>query len=66
MRCKGCEGAAIRWGKDRQGQQRWKCKACGVTWTDAPTSPLAPMRLPMDRAVLVLSLLVEGMSIRSW
>lgn len=66
MRCEGCEGTAIRWGKDRQGQQRWKCKACGVTRTELPAaSPIAPMRLPMDRAALVLSLLVEGMSIRS-
>jgi transposase-like protein/IS1 family transposase len=66
MRCEGCEGTAIRWGKDRQENQRWKCKGCGVTWTDLPAaSPIAPMRLPMDRAVLVLSLMVEGMSIRS-
>jgi transposase-like protein/IS1 family transposase len=65
MECETCGGSAIRWGKDRQENQRWKCKSCGVTRTDAPASPLAPMRLPMDRAVLVLSLLVEGMSIRS-
>ena len=65
MQCASCEGAAIRWGKDRAGNQRWKCKACGVTRTELPANPLAPMRLPMDRAVLVLQLLVEGMSIRS-
>jgi transposase-like protein/IS1 family transposase len=65
MGCAKCEGAAIRWGKDRQGNQRWKCKACEVTWADLPARPLAPMRLPMDRVVLVLSLMVEGMSIRS-
>lgn len=65
MTCEKCGGAAIRWGKDRQGQQRWKCKACGVTRTEAPPSPIAPMRLRMDQAVLVLSLLVEGISIRS-
>lgn len=64
MECEGCGGAAIRWGR-YEGHQRWRCKGCGRTWTDTPDNPIAPMRLPMDRAVLVLSLLVEGMSIRS-
>lgn len=65
MQCSNCESPTVRWGKDRHGNQRHRCKSCGVTVTDAPKNPLAPMRLPMDRAVLVLSLLVEGMSIRA-
>lgn len=65
MECAKCEGVSvIRWGRF-EGRQRWRCKSCGSTWTETPANPLAPMRLPMDRAVLVLSLLVEGMSIRS-
>jgi len=66
VECSHCDGLTIKWGKDRNGQQRHRCKACGVTTTDTPPpSPIAPMRIGMDRATLVLSLLVEGMSIRS-
>jgi IS1 family transposase len=55
-----------RWGKNRNGSQRYRCAGCGVTATDMPpASPIAPMRLPVDRALVVLSLLVEGMSIRA-
>ena len=32
-------------GKDRKGQQRWKCKECGVSWTDRRHNPLGNMRL---------------------
>lgn len=66
MECASCQGPTIKWGKDRNGHQRHRRKSCGVTITDTPPpSPIAPMRIGMDRAVLVLSLLVEGMSIRS-
>lgn len=27
-----CAGAGIKWGKDAQGQQRYKCKSCGGTY----------------------------------
>jgi transposase-like protein len=47
------------------GLQHFRCKDCGRTTTAVPPRPLAPMRLPFDRAVLLLRLLVEGMSIRS-
>jgi len=66
MQCAECNADTIKWGKDRNGHQRHRCRDCGVTVTDTPPpSPIAPMRLSMDRATLVLSLLVEGMSIRS-
>jgi len=65
MECASCQGSTIKWGKDRNGHQRHRCKSCGVTVTDTPPNPIAPLRLGMDRATLVLQLLVEGMSIRS-
>ena len=65
MECASCQGPTIKWGKDRNGHQRHRCKSCGVTITDTPPNPIAPLRLGMDRATLVLQLLVEGMSIRS-
>ncbi len=36
-----------RFGKDRKGNQRWRCLACGVTWTDQPAKVLGPMRIPV-------------------
>lgn len=60
-----CGSAAVRWGKDRDGHQRYRCKACRKTFASRPPKPLGSMRLPADKAALCLSLLVEGNSIRS-
>lgn len=65
MACKHCGGQTIGWSRDRRGNPRRRCKECGRTHTEVPPSPLAPMRLPVDRAILVLNLLVEGSSIRA-
>ena len=65
MQCPECEGPTTKWGKTRDGHQRYRCKACGITTSETPENPLAPMRIGMDRAVLILGLLTEGMSIRS-
>jgi len=65
MQCPECEGSTIKWGKTRDGHQRYRCKACDLTTSETPENPLAPMRIGMDRAVLVLGLLTEGMSIRA-
>ncbi|MBC8352401.1 MAG: IS1 family transposase [Planctomycetes bacterium] len=52
-------------GKDRNGFQRYKCKDCGVSWTDRPAKPLGDMRVDLAKAKLALRMLVEGMSIRA-
>lgn len=52
-------------GKDRKGQQRYKCRECGRTWTDAPRPLLSDMRIPIEKAELALTLLMEGNSILS-
>lgn len=65
MKCETCGADAIKWGKNRNGSKRWKCRPCGRTMTEPTDNPIAPMRLSPERAVLVLSLLVEGSSIRS-
>ncbi|HJT32790.1 MAG TPA: hypothetical protein VJ783_12180 [Pirellulales bacterium] len=54
-----------RHGKDRHGNQRWRCLLCGKTWIEAQPKPLGPMRVPVEDAKLALRLLVEGSSIRS-
>src|SRR6185312_8693244 len=63
--CRSCGGRTIGWGKDRQGNARRRCKSCGVTVALVPVNPLGTMRLDMEKAVLCLSLLTEGSSIRS-
>ena len=54
-----------RHGRDRKGQQRWRCVLCGKTWVDAEPKILGDMRVPVDKAKLALRLLTEGMSIRA-
>ncbi len=53
-------------GKDRHGNQRFRCKLCGKTWVEvAPVKPLGEMRIPVETAKQALRLLLEGMSVRS-
>ncbi len=53
-----------KYGK-RNGQQRWKCRDCGVMFTSNEERPLGDMRVEMSKAVQVLSMLLEGMSLRA-
>jgi transposase-like protein len=41
-----------------------ECKACGATFTQKPVDLRAGIRVPEDKAILALSLLVEGSSPR--
>ena len=64
MNCPECEGDKIKkFGKDRKGNQRFRCAACGKTF-DAQER-IEGKNLPIDKALLVLQLLVEGNSVRS-
>jgi IS1 family transposase/transposase-like protein len=63
--CRTCGEPTIGWGRDKHGNPRRKCKACRSTFGIIPARPLGAMRLDLDRAVLCLSLLTEGSSIRS-
>ena len=56
---------AKRFGKDRKGNQRYRCLNCGKTWTERPAKQLGAMRVPVETAKLALRLLTEGMSIRA-
>jgi transposase-like protein len=56
---------AKKHGKDRKGNQRWKCATCGCTFTSDQERPLGDMRTDLNDAVRVLSMLLEGMSIRA-
>jgi transposase-like protein/IS1 family transposase len=65
MRCPTCQSEARRFGKDRHGNQRYQCLTCRKTWTDRPAKPLDEMRIPLTKALFVLKLLTEGMSVRA-
>ncbi|RMF06724.1 MAG: IS1 family transposase [Alphaproteobacteria bacterium] len=65
--CPRCESSPfVKNGKDRNGDQRYACTDCGRAFGDPkPAHPAHPMRIPVERALMCLNLLVEGMSIRS-
>lgn len=60
-----CDKQCKPFGKHRNGLRRFRCHICGKTHTEKHTRPLGEMRLPLNKAVPVLRLLLEGMSVRS-
>src|ERR1017187_3357714 len=65
MNCPTCQNEARKFGKDRYGNQRYQCLTCRKTFSDLPAKPLGEMRISFDKAIEVLGLLTEGMSIRA-
>jgi transposase-like protein len=65
MTCHNCQKSAQRHGKDRKGNQRFRCLTCKRSFSEPKEKPLNNMYLPLDKAVLCLQLLVEGSSLRS-
>ena len=65
MTCHNCQTTCNRFGKHRNGLQRYRCSQCRKTFTEDHTRPLDTMRLPVEKATAILQLMVEGMSIRS-
>jgi transposase-like protein/IS1 family transposase len=62
----------IKYGRDRYGNQRYRCTLCGKISVDEQEAqanrkpkPLGKMVVPVEKAKLVLQLLLEGSSIRS-
>ncbi|MCI0334188.1 MAG: IS1 family transposase [Planctomycetes bacterium] len=52
-------------GKDRNGNQRFRCKDCGKTFAAEAARPLGNMRISVKDAVNALGMLLEGLSIRA-
>lgn len=65
MNCQFCNAPAKKFGKDRKGNQRFRCQAkdCGKTFTGQER--VEGMYLPPDKAALCIQLLIEGNSLRS-
>ena len=65
MLCPTCQAESRKFGKDRDGNQRFQCQACKKTFGERPTKLLGTMRLDIAKALQVLQLLLEGMSVRA-
>lgn len=65
MTCHNCRIECKRFGKHRNGLQRYRCRQCSKTFTEPHERPLDEMRVPLVKAEMILKLLVEGVSVRS-
>lgn len=54
-----------RHGRDRNGNQWYRCVLCGKTWSADKPKLFGEMRIDKDKAILCLRLLLEGNNIRS-
>jgi transposase-like protein/IS1 family transposase len=54
-----------KYGRNRNGSQRYKCQICQATFTEEAVKPLGELRLSMEQATQALNLLLEGMSVRA-
>ena len=63
MTCHNCRTECKRKGHDRKGNQRYQCRQCHKTFQEPRQDHLDGMYLPMDKAEMVLNLLLEGSSV---
>jgi transposase-like protein/IS1 family transposase len=56
---------AKKFGRDRNGNQRFRCILCGQTWLEPRVKPIGDMRIDHAKAVQALEMLLEGVSLRS-
>ena len=63
MTCHNCRAECKRKGHDRKGNQRYQCRQCHKTFQEPRQDHLDGMYLPMDKAEMVLNLLLEGSSV---
>src|SRR5579871_5683095 len=65
MTCVDCLINCQRFGKHRNGLQRFRCPSCYKTFTEPHKPALEGSYISQDRIVLALRLLIEGNSLRS-
>jgi len=65
MNCPTCNQPAKKFGKHRNGLQRYRCAACRSTFTEPHARPLGDMNLSEEKALGVLQHSVEGCSVRT-
>jgi transposase-like protein/IS1 family transposase len=65
MTCHSCNSRCKKFGRHRNGLQRFRCKQCRKTFTEDHATPLGSMYARLDDAAKVIELLNEGCSISS-
>ena len=65
MTCHNCKLEAVKAGKDRKGNQRFRCNQCKRRFQEEQERLLGQMTLPEDKGLLCLQLLLEGNSLRA-
>ena len=65
MTCHNCKALARKFGKNKQGKQRFYCNTCGRAFIERTETLRDDLRLPLDKAIQALQLLLEGCSVRS-
>lgn len=65
MTCHNCKIEAKKSGKDRKGNQRFRCTQCKRRFQEQQERLLGNMYLRDDKSLLILILMLEGNSIRS-
>jgi transposase-like protein/IS1 family transposase len=63
--CHNCKAECKRKGRDRKGTQRFQCRQCSKTFLEPRADHLDGMYLPIEKAEMVLKLLLEGNSVSS-
>ena len=65
MTCHNCRTECRKFGKTRNQFPRYQCRQCGKTFSEPRNNPLDGMYLPIEKAEMVLKLLLEGNSVSS-
>lgn len=60
MNCQTCEGQTKRFGKDRKGNQRYRCLSCGKLSVDQPKRLFGDMIIGEDKGLKVFFVLLRG------
>jgi transposase-like protein/IS1 family transposase len=65
MTCHNCRNICRKYGKDRNGFQRWQCLQCTKVFVEPHERPFESMYTRAEPGLMALKLLLEGNSIRS-
>jgi transposase-like protein/IS1 family transposase len=65
MTCATCGVLCKKFGKDRHGYQRYRCRECGKVYTEPHNGQPFGMYTSAEQAGTILRLMMEGLSVRS-
>jgi IS1 family transposase/transposase-like protein len=65
MTCATCGLICKKFGKDRHGYQRYRCRQCGRVYTEPHNGHPFGMYTSAEQASTILRLMMEGLSVRS-